>query len=70
MGNMGFWRRVWRKMTCSPEPVYEEFDGVQVYEGKRRTYVVASTKAPMPYALPLIIPSDVDAETMAFLRSH
>jgi hypothetical protein len=30
----------------------------------------SSTKAPMPYCMPLIMPQDLDAEMLAFLRSH
>ena len=65
-------RRVWRVLTCSssPEAEWEEFDGAMVQEGSCRTKVRTTTRASMPYCMPLIMPKDLDAETLRYLRSR
>jgi hypothetical protein len=65
-------RRTWRVLTCQPAHVPEEyeFQGAQVSEGSQRINVRYSLRPPVPYCVPIMVPSDVDEETCAFLRNR
>jgi hypothetical protein len=65
-------RRTWRVLTCQPAhvPVEYEFLGAQVSEGSQRINVRIDLRPPMPLCVPLMVPSDVDEETRAFLRNR
>ena len=66
-------RHLWRILTCSSttaQAEWEDFDGAMVLEGSYRIKVRTTTQAPLPHCMPIMFPSNCDAETLAFARRH
>jgi hypothetical protein len=51
-------------------PEEYEFQGAQVSEGSQRINVRIDLRPPIPYCVPLMVPSYVDEETREFLRNR